>query len=410
VGHLPHGFFDIGGPDAAARLAIADAFRITAESFGFERFFPSTVGFESIFTGFGSESGERLFRFPDRKGRPLALTSDSLIAAARTAADFATADSLPVHLYGIVPVFRYRRAPYRNWNHLLLSFFNEAQGAIADVALPRALTAFLTGLHVPFMLDCCDYSILDAVLAARGFGRDAARRALYNVRKGVIVDPAEELVAALLAGGTPGTAMGLADGDASVARRLAAAAEVMALLHECGVPAEQNWRFDHGAEHHSGFSFVIRATAADGNTVDIGDGGGFHTRVNSSFGALRTTWSTALSLDLMADRGMAGAVVLPTVEMIQLDASASFFFLACERIRAAGVAVREHPCSGRAARGRLPRSGARAAASAVCRVGSREEETRSVRLILTGQPEAELCLALDGDQVPDLRGRLMSAH
>jgi hypothetical protein len=405
VAQIPHGFFDIGGRDAATRLAIADSFRGIAESFGFERFFPSPVGFESTFTDFGSETGERLFSFPDRKGRRLALTSDSLIVAARTAAHIAADNSRAMHLYGIVPIFRYRRAPYRNWSHLLLSVFNEAEGAVTDLMLPRALKAFLTVLRVPFVLDCCDYSILDAVLAARGFDRDAGRRALYNVRKEVTPGPAEEVVSALLVGGTPAAALELANGDAGVARQLAASADTMALLHECGVPTEQNWRFDHGAEHHSGLSFVIKGTAADGNAVDIGDGGGFHAAVNSSFPVLRTAWSMALSLDVMADLGMGAAVAVPTVVMIQKDASASFFFQACDRIRAAGVAVREHPASG-ADSGRLPRPKVWMTASAVCRVGRLEEETRSLRLIITGRPEAEFCFDVDGDWGPDLSGRL----
>jgi histidyl-tRNA synthetase len=334
----------------------------------------------------------------------LALTADSLIVAARTAAGVVASAPGPVHLYGVVPIFRYRRARYRNWNHLVLSFFNEDGGMGSDLALARVLKAFFDRLQVTFSLDCCDYGTFDAVLAARGFDAPSGRRVLHEVRKGQVDGPAGELVAALLEGAGPGPALELSNGNEAVAGRLATMNETLGALRACEVPVEQNWRFDHGGEHHSGFSFVIRATGADGKLADVGDGGGFHAIVRSSFPALRTAWSSALSLDIMADLGMAGAASSSIVHMVHLDSTVSFFVRACGQVRASGLAVREHESVHRVSRfvNGLPKE----RTAFFCLVGRREEETGSVRLTSVLEREVVVYLTIDGEPSHDLRDRL----
>ncbi|MDT5026794.1 MAG: histidyl-tRNA synthetase, partial [Micromonosporaceae bacterium] len=84
-GHLglPRGFHDVG----PARMALVQALRTqwsdTCSLFGYQAVEVPPVGFAETFTTGHHAADGRFYEFPDRRGRRLALVSDSLPAAFR---------------------------------------------------------------------------------------------------------------------------------------------------------------------------------------------------------------------------------------------------------------------------------------------------------------------------------------
>ncbi|MBB5800265.1 histidyl-tRNA synthetase [Saccharothrix ecbatanensis] len=378
----PRGFVDRAGEDVQRITAVVRSFQDISARYGFIPLTPAPVGYAETFERFGSAAHERMFVFPDRKERRLALTADSLPAVLRALHGTGLLHGgAPVAASGEVLIARYVRKPLRSWTHLTAVMWQHPVELAADLTLARLWTDVFQRLDVTFRAVYTDFGVVDVVAEQLGLGPGEARLALYRQRKAIPQedDRAEELLDRL--GLVRAAAQPKSDPEAAlIAVRRAAPhlAErtdhihaVLAESRRIGTDVVLDWSWQHGTQYHAGLSFLLRG--ADGRI--LADGGGYHHIVGQLDPGTRSCWSSAGGAERIA-----GVITLPRAPLVHLyrlgDFDADQFLRIATDMRAAGHHVREHwqpHGSGRGAR-RIPPD----PWVWVALVGSREQEAQAV--------------------------------
>jgi uncharacterized protein YjbI with pentapeptide repeats/histidyl-tRNA synthetase len=345
-GRLPRGFLDYVGDEAERQAAVAELFRRTCVAYGFTTAAVASVGFADTFERFGHAAHDRIYDFPDRGGRRLALTADAFAPMLRaiTGAGLLTGGAR-VAAAARVSVARYQRRPRRAWSQLAAMICNEPDELGADLTLLRLWHDVLTACGVPYRLEFCDFGMLDVLAAELGLTPQEAREALHRRRKAM--PPESPRCAVLLdrLSGVDRAAAGHADPFAALdaigrfepvlADRVAHVREVAAVATGLGVSVTLDRTWSHGTEYHAGLCFVTRDPAG----VTVVDGGGYH-HLAATLDPKLTCWSSAGGLELLATA--VSRRTRPRVHLLRVAPVPVHDFLSAGRsLRAAGYAVHE---------------------------------------------------------------------
>ncbi|MBV7706804.1 ATP phosphoribosyltransferase regulatory subunit [Nocardia nova] len=246
---------------------------------GFQPVQVPPVGFTDTFVTGHHAAGERIYRFPDRRNRDLALVSDSLPALLRLAGSQTLSAQ---RLSYCCPVFRYERKPRRHFHHLgimevaQIPFDPELQSRairrqisiIADFLKPIVNAQFtitdpgiwyeLTQRFVPAEKVS---GYLDRLRRTRPQERGAALRA--DGAPAWIIATMEALVG-------DGNLDAINSAPESITVRIAVDRELVDLLKHDGINASLNLGELHASEFHDGIAFQVW----HGSSL-LGDGGSY---------------------------------------------------------------------------------------------------------------------------------------
>jgi len=106
----PRGMRDFYPEDMAWRNRVFDAFRASANAFGFEQYDACVVeSYELLARKSGEEVGEQIYHFTDKSDRHLALRPEMTPTLARMVAQRQKELSFPLKWTTIAQCFRYER-------------------------------------------------------------------------------------------------------------------------------------------------------------------------------------------------------------------------------------------------------------------------------------------------------------
>jgi ATP phosphoribosyltransferase regulatory subunit HisZ len=309
---LPRGFRDAISQRAHAHQQLRHEWVTATRMAGFEPVEVPPVGFAKTFTTGHHAAGQKLYRFPDRRGRELALVSDSLPAVLR----LAYGRNLPEQRVAYCcPIFRYERRPRRHFHHLGAMEVRTGSGTqtenqrstsrlaclvanylsprlpvrftLTDPGLWRSLTtSFLPSEAASHLLHLLDRTRPDqrpARLHAAGAPIQAVRVAEHLAR-----DPACSNSTTSSLGELASLVEDTATGSHALAEHLT----------RTGTAAEVNLGELHASEFHDGPSFLIRPAHTDRL---LGDGGTFGLFARAFLGTFTSVHSTVIGLERLAE-------------------------------------------------------------------------------------------------------------
>jgi histidyl-tRNA synthetase len=352
---LPRGFHDSGPTRMAAYQTLQQDWFNACSLAGYQPVCVPPVGFADTFTTGHHAAGKKLYQFADRRGRNLALVSDSLPALLR----LAHARNLPdQRLSYCCPIFRYERRPRRHFHHLGLMEVLErpihlAEQYRATSRLAQVITGFLAS-RVPVAFTVTDPGLWHAMVATVTPGRPAAdvldslRRLPRHQRPGQLRQygaPAAlvrlaELLAAdpALAGGTNDRR--IIDGlPQAFHDRIIGSHNLADVLRRHGAEAEVDLGCLHASEFHDGPSFLLRPRSQQRL---LGDGGTYGHFAQAFLGTAAAVHSAVIGLERLADLTVTGDVIAPA-DIAVLARPEPTTILHADRLtaslRAAGIAV-----------------------------------------------------------------------
>ncbi|MEU8678112.1 ATP phosphoribosyltransferase regulatory subunit [Streptomyces sp. NPDC048560] len=352
----PRGFADDVGPVAAGIFRAEAEFRSVVSSFGFLPVQVSPVGYAATFEQFGTAAAGRIFSFADLGGRELALTADSLVGVLRALAGTgALRHGRPVRAAACVPVARYRHKRRRGWTQAVAALCNEQDELGADLTLLRLWTTLLDGRAPGSGFRYCDFSMIDKLAEDEGLSLLQARNAMHQARKQQPVG--DQSASSFLR--RYQKLVGLC-GDADAKQALAAidcaepllrsrtshVRQVLGTAGGLGAATAFSVDWPRATEYCAGLSFTVHD--ADGRM--LGDGGGYHHVVRALREDVQTCWSTAVSIELLAELLPADSTEQVHLLKVHGSADLSFFLSAARELRACGTQVIEHWRPGRIGR------------------------------------------------------------
>jgi histidyl-tRNA synthetase len=352
---LPRGFHDIDPNRMAVYQTLQQEWFNACRLAGYQPVHVPPVGFAETFTTGHHATGQKLYQFADRRGRNLALVSDSLPALLR----LAHARNLPdQRLSYCCPIFRYERRPRRHFHHLgLMEVLDRpihlAEQYRATSRLAQVITGFLAS-RVPVTFTVTDPGLWHAIVAtATPAGRAAdvlnsLRRLSPQQRPGqlrqdgapaVLVHLAELLAAdPALAGETNGQ-RAIDALPQALHDRITGSRDLADVLRRQGTEAEVDLGCLHASEFHDGPSFLLRPRSQQRL---LGDGGSYGHFAHAFLGTPAAVHSAVIGLERLADLTVADDVITPA-DIAVLARPEPAAIIHADRLtaalRAAGIAV-----------------------------------------------------------------------
>ncbi|MBF6397894.1 ATP phosphoribosyltransferase regulatory subunit [Nocardia cyriacigeorgica] len=308
---LPRGFTDAGPDRTAALRHLERRWFDSCALWGFQPVRMPPAGFADTFTTGHHATGDRIYRFPDRKGRDLALVSDSLPAALRLAGNRNHPEQ---RLSYSCPIFRYERKPRRHFHHLGLMEVSRTHSTVPDQIRPirrmiEIVTTFL-GSDVSAEFTIANPGIWHEI--AELFIPPAKVTGYLDILRRM---PTVERHHRLRADGAPDAALAAARAmtsrtepdhaseiPASITTKMRTSRELAGSLNRIGIRATTDLNELHASEFHDGVAYVVR----HGGSV-IGDGGSYGRFATNFLGYPSVTYASVLGLEKVAD--LAGAHV-----------------------------------------------------------------------------------------------------
>ena len=352
---LPHGFFDYVGENAELRREIYNEFINTGKSFGMDNVHLCPIGYESTFTRMGTINIETVYPFKDNGGRDLMLSADSLSSMTRMFRNLMnSAGTLKGRYVGKSEIFRNRRKKYRNWSHLIGTYFNESNELAGDISIILFAKTFMEKYYKNIKFIINDYGILNEVFKASNITSKQGYEMLYRMyTKKEESDFAEYGEASKIIRDIDEISTAHPD----YKEKLEAIAQkydflqgrVDTLKRYCNVLEKNGVNFDFvfGAykaiEYHSGLYFYVRD---DVRNCNIADGGGYHKSVNEVDNRIEMCHSFACSLEdivtyVLREKEDSVTKKDDLVYALKLDASDEFFYRVCEHLRKLGCNVKD---------------------------------------------------------------------
>lgn len=309
---LPRGFQDTGPGRTELYRQLLQQWLDACALYGYRAVQVPPVGFASTFTAGHHAAGERFYRFPDRRGRDLALISDSLPALLRLARSQNHAEQ---RLSYCCPVFRYERKARRHFHHLGLMDVHDRQ-ATAPNQIRSTLR--IAGLVHEFLRSrlSSSFTITNPSLwhaIADLFLPTEKTTEYLNLLRHV---PSLERPGQLKADGAPTAAVQLAELVAAdptlpvspnsflpsglsqdVEESIAACHEMASALRLQGALAEIDLGELHASEFHDGPSFLLKV---DEGRV-LGDGGSYGRFARAFLSAPARVHAAVIGLERLTD-------------------------------------------------------------------------------------------------------------
>ncbi|MET8779039.1 ATP phosphoribosyltransferase regulatory subunit [Nocardia sp. NPDC004654] len=302
---LPRGFSDVD-PIAMPALRQAEQhwFAQSALS-GFQPVQVPAVGFADTFVTGHNASGDRIYRFPDRRGRELALVSDSLPALLRLAANRGLPEQ---RLSYKCPVFRYERKPRRHFHHLgLMEITRATTDPESQLCALRRLIETIAAFLPPHLT-------AEFTISNPGIWYELVQQFVPPNMVSSYVDrlrrtPALERGALLRADGAPDTVIAAADSlagnrqsgvvaqvPASFHAQIDNAHQLVEQLQRHQVSAVLDLNELHASEFHDGLAFILRH-----NAVVLGDGGSYGRFASHFVDSPTSAYAAVVGLERIAD-------------------------------------------------------------------------------------------------------------
>ncbi|MGH3888418.1 MAG: ATP phosphoribosyltransferase regulatory subunit [Pseudonocardiaceae bacterium] len=311
---LPRGFHDTSPDRMAMYLTLQQEWFDTCGLAGYQPVQVPPVGFTDTFTVGHHAAGQKLYRFPDRRGRDLTLISDSLPALLRVT----HARNLPEQrLSYCCPIFRYERRPRRHFHHLGLIEVLDRPNSLAEqrrstARLAETIIRFLTPL-LPVVFIVTDpglwHTIAETLLPSRKTTEflNSVRRLLPNERPAQLrqqdapppfVHLAERLTTNPALLDDPGDHLTIDGLPQAVHDRISACHELATVLRHHGADATVDLGELHASEFHDGPSLLFRPR---GERRLLGDGGSYGLFADAFLGAATAVHSAVVGLERLAD-------------------------------------------------------------------------------------------------------------
>lgn len=351
---LPHGFFDYVGENAELRREIYNEFIKTGKSFGMDNVHLCPIGYESTFTKMGTINRETVYPFKDNGGRELMLSADSLSSMTRMFRNLMnSAGTLKGRYVGKSEIFRNRRKKYRNWSHLIGTYFNESNELAGDISIILFAKTFMEKYYKNIKFTINDYGILNEVFKNCNLSQEQGYELLYRMYTKKEESDFEEYGEASKI---------LRDIDkissehTNCQDKLNAMSQKYDFLQErieilkryCDILEKNGVNFDlifgsyKAIEYHSGLYFYVRDNFRNCN---IADGGGYHRSVNELDSRIQMCHSFACSLEDIVTHVLREKEETitkdDTLYVLKLDASDQFFYEVCEHLRTLGYNVND---------------------------------------------------------------------
>lgn len=348
---LPRGFQDVDHDRMQLILRLRGRWTDVSALFGYRAVEVPPVGFASTFVTGHNAAGGRNYEFPDRRGRRLALVSDSLPAVLRLGAGLAAPES---RLSYCVPIFRYVRRPRRYFHHLgLMDIYRRNDrplwGEQSMLRLVRVVVAFLAD-EIPLRVTVTSPGLWHSI--STSCSPTAASGMLINELRGL--DPCQRS-ALLAARGAPPEITELADlfatspgleslpgghrAPAAIRDAVVASHAFAAAVKAIGVDVVVDLGLLHATEFHDTTAFLLH-TAPDRQL--LGDGGSYGLFGRAFLSQDVGVHAAVLGLERLADIiGRQHPPMAPAADFAVLaypgalgDANTL-----CDRLRMAGVRV-----------------------------------------------------------------------
>jgi histidyl-tRNA synthetase len=300
---LPRGLHDVPPKRMDTYRALQQRWFDTCALAGYQPAAVPPLGFTTTFTAGHNAAGNKLYQFPDRRGRDLALVSDSLPAFLR----LTQSRGLPSQrLSYCCPIFRYERRPRRHYHLLGMLEANNIPSTQSERTrsvsrLIATVAAFLTPL-VPIHITITNPQLWHiAVGAQRSPGNDVdniLRATLPSERPRLLHDrgagPAAVKLAEELA--IDPTGHNLTD---EPYRELAERTEAIAIAARArGVEAEVDLTDLHASEFHDGPAYLLRPIHEQRL---LGDGGTYGRFARAFLPTTPDAFGAVVGLERLAD-------------------------------------------------------------------------------------------------------------
>jgi ATP phosphoribosyltransferase regulatory subunit HisZ len=321
---LPKGFHDSDPTRTAVYQTLQREWFNACSLAGYQPVCIPPVGFADTFTTGHHAAGQKLYQFTDRRGRNLALVSDSLPAVLR----LARARNLPdQRLSYCCPIFRYERRPRRHFHHLGLMEVLDRPISLAaqyraTLRLAQVITGFLAS-RVPVAFTITDPGLWHAMVAMAAPANrgadvlDSLRRLPPEQRPDQLREdgaPARLVRLAEMLAADPALAVGT-DGRRVIDAlpqafhdRIAGSRNLADVLRRHGAEAEVDLGCLHASEFHDGPSFLLRPLSQQ---KLLGDGGTYGHFAQAFLGTPAAVHSAVIGLERLADQTVAGDVSTP---------------------------------------------------------------------------------------------------
>ena len=323
---LPRGISETEPSRTPLQRALVEEWFDTCALFGFQAVQVPAIGFADTFTRGHHATGDRIYQFPDRRGRELALVSDSLPAVLR----FASTRRHPEQrLSYSCPIFRYERRPRRHFHHLGLMEVHDRPGTMA--AQVRSTLRITQVLH-EFLRNqlSVSFTITDPGLwhILAGLFRPAEKTAEYlNLLRHI---PVHDRAQRLRSDGAPDPVVQMADLLAvdpaltswsdllpvggswdGLRDRVAACHQVAQALRMEGAHASTDLTELHASEFHDGPSFLLRA----GGGRVLGDGGSYGRFAQAFLPTPARIYAGIIGLERLADLIAGDEIAHPAADL-----------------------------------------------------------------------------------------------
>jgi histidyl-tRNA synthetase len=353
---LPRGMHDVHPEQAEVHNRLRHDWFTACSLAGYQPVEVPPVGFADTFTTGHNVAGDRTYQFTDRKGRELALVSDSLPAILRLARGRGLPEQRLSHC---TQVFRYERRPRRCFHHLGILEVSDGtaplqQRRVAATRLALTLTGFLCErLCVTLVL--FDPGIWRRLLA-RALGEERANEALNLLRH----VPAEHRASAIRSMGADARSVRVAEqlflnrsmhdqvitGDDALDERIETCRAMSAHLHHRGVNTTIDLAELHASEFHDGPAFLVQP---DGEERLLGDGGSYGAFADGFLGFPTAVYSAVVGLERLADLSKPTASATPADVAVLIEPQDAAVMLAddvCTELRQRGIRVWDTLLSG----------------------------------------------------------------
>lgn len=351
---LPHGFFDYVGENAELRREIYNEFIRIGKSFGMDNVHLCPIGYESTFTRMGTINRETVYPFKDNGERELMLSADSLSSMTRMFRNLMnSAGTLKGRYVGKSEIFRNRRKKYRNWSHLIGTYFNESNELAGDISIILFAKTFMEKYYKNIKFAINDYGILNEVFKECNISEEQGYEMLYRMYTKKEESNFEEYGEASI---ILRDIDKISNENPNFQDKLNLMAQKYDFLRErisilkryCDILEKNDVNFDlvfgsyKAIEYHSGLYFYVRD---DFRNCNIADGGGYHRSVNEVDSRIQMCHSFACSLEDIVTyvlREKEGTISKDdTLYVLKLDASDEFFYIVCEYLRKLGYNVND---------------------------------------------------------------------
>lgn len=346
---LPKGFYDYSGDEVLKREQVYQYLLKIADEYACEHVQVSTVGYAAEFLEFGTAAKERTFQFYDNHERKLMLCADSIRAILRLYKSKYT-NGYPARFVGKVPVFRYRKKKYRNWEHLIISMVNVPSDVYVDYILVEMAYRFLHHYISNLYISINFYGIYENYGNEMGISHDEIFQMLYYryiLEKDISECTNDSHLQAFvqyienLQNGTKkkqDMLLQISSDYPFLEVTVKKYLEYLQLLDKNMLPYEISWTNFCSIEYASDISFQI---FTDGGVRKIADGGGYHYIAGKCVEGITTCYSFAASMEYIIDNYDIHLEQEEPVYVIKSDCSYSFYDEVCKEMKKHGYHIYE---------------------------------------------------------------------